>query len=106
MSSEWNSPKKRKTVILKEYHLINAKSIIECEYNHLANPNVKTDSGKNFQCMLKLLCEGFGENSIHLMLTVSPLQSHVDFKEDVVLKLRNQVVTFLAKRSVSITYGG
>lgn len=49
----------------------------------------------------------FGEQCTSNADKVSPLQTHMDFKEeDVVLKLRDQAVTTLTKRSVSITYGG
>lgn len=64
-----NNKKIWKSHCIKEYYLINAKIIIECENNHFANLYIKTDLSKNDQWMRKLLCERFWGSSTYLVLT-------------------------------------
>lgn len=49
------------------------KRMTELESHCFVTPNVKSNSGKNHQCMLKPLGERFFRNKIHLMSKYHPI---------------------------------
>ena len=83
--------KKGKLFFIKGDYLINAERITECENHHFANPNVMISSGKNYRCMLKLLCERFGDSSVFNGEKVLSLQIFTNSEwKNVLLTFGNQ----------------
>lgn len=64
MNSYWLNKVERKLFLTEECQLINVVVIMQLENHHLASTTIITDSGKNYQWMLKLLSESLMINKV------------------------------------------
>lgn len=64
MNSYWLNKVERKLFLTEESQLINVVVIMQLENHHLASTTIITDSGKNYQWVLKLLSESLMINKV------------------------------------------